>query len=151
MSSEQRLDRLERMLLLVVKAGARERKAIRERVVETREGLKETDEKINALIDAQMRNEEVYAQSRHRTDEAMVELARAQANTQEALAHFQIRTEESLGQFARRTEEGMSRLARAQANTEEKLSAFIANTDEKLNAFIGGVERLISESREGKP
>lgn len=114
------------MLLLVVKAGARERKAIRGRMEETREGLKETDEKINALIDAQIRHEEVYAQSRHRTDEALAELAR-------------------------RTEDEMARLARAQANTEERLSAFIANTDEKLNAFIGSVERLISERRKGEP
>jgi hypothetical protein len=122
MSSERRLDRLERILLLVVKTGARERKATRARLKEAhegfgeaREGLKDASEKINALTDAQMRNEEVCVQFRQRTDEAMAELARAQANT------------------------------------EEKLSAFIANTDEKLNAFISGVERLISERREGKP
>ena len=75
------------------------------------------------------------------TDEAMAELARAQADTQEALA-----------QFARGTEDEMTRLARAQADTEEKLSVFIVNTDEKLNAFISAVERLVNErGREGKP
>jgi hypothetical protein len=68
MSSEQRLDRLERMLLLVVKAGARERKVIRKR-------FKETDEKIDALIGAQMR-----------TEEAMAVLARSQANLADAHA-----------------------------------------------------------------
>jgi hypothetical protein len=118
MSSEQRLDRLERMLLLVVKAGARERKAIRKGMGETREGLKETDDKINALIDAQMRHEEAYAQSKRRTDEAMAELARAQANTEEALA-----------QFAGRTEEEMARLARAQAETAQSLKALIDTVD----------------------
>lgn len=56
------------MLLLVVRAGARERKATRDR-------LKETDEKINALINAQMR-----------TEEAMAILARAQANLADAHA-----------------------------------------------------------------
>lgn len=60
MTSEQRLDRLERIAGLVVKAGLRERR--------------ETREKINALIDAQMR-----------TDEAIAHLAHAQANTEENL------------------------------------------------------------------
>ena len=74
MTQEQRLDRVERMLLLVVKAGARERKAIRKGMAETRGGLKETDEKINALIDAQIR-----------TEDEMARLARAQAETSESL------------------------------------------------------------------
>jgi hypothetical protein len=137
MSSEQRLDRLERMLLLVVKAGARERKAIRGRMEETREGFKETDEKINALIDAQMRHEEVYAQSRQRTDEAMAELARRTEEEMSRLARAQTATEEKLNAFI--------------VNTDEKLSAFIVNTDEKLNAFISAVERLVNERGEGKP
>ncbi|HEV7893783.1 MAG TPA: hypothetical protein VGP08_24415 [Pyrinomonadaceae bacterium] len=125
MSSEQRLDRLERILLLVVKAGARERKA-------ARGSFKETDEKINALIDAQMRHEEAYAgfknrtdEAQVRTDEAMAHLARAQADTAEALRAFI-------------------------KNTDEKLNAFIVNTDEKLNAFIGAVDRLVNERREEK-
>ena len=80
------------MLLLVVKAGARERKAIRKRmeethesVEETRDGLKDAGEKINALIDAQMRHEEVYAQSKQRTEEEMERLTRAQAEAAESL------------------------------------------------------------------
>jgi hypothetical protein len=66
-SSEQRLDRLERMLLLVVKAGARERKVIRKR-------FKETDEKIDALIDAQIR-----------TEDALADLTRAHGETEGSL------------------------------------------------------------------
>jgi hypothetical protein len=46
MTPEQRLDRLERIAKLMVKAGLRARKTSREQ-----------GEKINALIDAQMRNE----------------------------------------------------------------------------------------------
>jgi hypothetical protein len=118
MSSEQRLDRLERMLLLVVKAGARERKAIRKGVSEAREGVEDAGEKINALIDAQMRHEEAYAQSKRRTDEAMVELARVQAETREELSRF-----------GRRTDEEMVRLTRVQAETAESLKALIATVD----------------------
>ena len=68
MTQEQRLDRLERMLLLVVKAGARERKTNRKR-------MEETDDKIHALIAAQMR-----------TEEAMAVLAISQANLADAHA-----------------------------------------------------------------
>ena len=81
MSQEQRLERLERLLLFVVRAGARERKAIRG-------SFKETDEKINALIDTQMRDEEALAQYKVRTEEAFARLANAQANTDEKLNAF---------------------------------------------------------------
>jgi hypothetical protein len=144
MSSEQRLDRLERILLLVVKAGARERKA-------ARGSFKETDEKINALIDAQMRHEEAYAQFKNRTDEAQLRTEEAQARTDEAMAHLaraQADTAEALRAFITNTDEKLNAFI---TNTDEKLSAFIVNTDEKLNAFIGAVERLVNERREEKP
>jgi hypothetical protein len=92
MSSEQRLDRLERILLLVVRAGARERRTVRE-------SFKETDEKINALIDAQMRHEDEYVRFKHRTDEAFAHLARAQAKTDETLNAFIANTDEKLNAF----------------------------------------------------
>jgi hypothetical protein len=111
MSQEQRLDRLERLLLFVVRAGARERKAIRG-------SFKETDEKINALIDAQMRHESEYAQYKQKTDEAMTDLARVQAETRRELS-----------QFGRRTDEEMVRLTRVQAETAESLKALIATVD----------------------
>ena len=61
MTPEQRLDRLESIVKLALKAGQRERK--------------ETREKINALIDAQLR-----------TEEAMAVLARSQASLADAHA-----------------------------------------------------------------
>ena len=107
MSSEHRLDRLEKIVRAVMREGLRERREMRDR--------------INALISAQMRDEEALTQYKVRTEEAQVK-------TEEAFAH----------------------LARTQADTEEKLKAFIANTDEKLNAFIGAVEKLVNERREAK-
>lgn len=115
MAPERRLDRLENIVKLMIKAGRRERK--------------ETREKINALIEAHMRHEEAYAQSKQRTDEAMVELARAQANTQEALARSQMRTEETPAQLTRRTDEEMARLTRVQVQTAESLKTLIGTVD----------------------
>lgn len=55
----------------MIKAGRRERK--------------ETREKINALIDAQLRTEEALAQFARRTEDEMARLTRAQAGTEESL------------------------------------------------------------------
>ncbi len=108
---ERRLDRLEGIVKLTIKAGRRERR--------------ETRENINALIDAQMRTEAVLAHTQEElaqharsTDTALAELARAQVNTQEALA-----------QFARRTDEELVRLAHAQADTNENLKTLIETVD----------------------
>ncbi|MDX6694433.1 MAG: hypothetical protein QOF02_2036 [Blastocatellia bacterium] len=60
MTPEQRLDRLERIGKLFVRAGLRERSRMRE-----------TDDKIAIVIDMQMKNEERFAQlaeSQTRTD-----------------------------------------------------------------------------------
>jgi ABC-type transporter Mla subunit MlaD len=60
------------MLLLVVKAGARERKSIRKR-------MDETDDKINVLIDAQIRTEDALVTLAH----SQADLTRGLANTDE--------------------------------------------------------------------
>lgn len=52
MSTEQRLDRLERIVLMFARAGARARR--------------EMNEKINMLIDAQIKNEDRFAKSDER-------------------------------------------------------------------------------------
>lgn len=119
-----------------------------------REGLRERREmrdRINALISAQMRDDEALTQYKVRTEEAFARLANAQADTDEKLNAFIANTDEALAQFGRKTDEETARLTRAQANTEEKLSAFIVNTDEKLNAFIDTVKKLVSERREEEP
>jgi hypothetical protein len=62
MTSDERIDRLERLMRLVIRAGLRERRDTRER--------------INALIDAHIK-----------TEEAMARMAEAQANMADAQAH----------------------------------------------------------------
>jgi hypothetical protein len=132
MTPEHRLDRLERILLLVVRAGARERK--------------ETREKINALIDAHMRTEATLERFEARSDdfeahtqEFLFRLEEAQLHTEEALARL-ARGQDRLKAAQMRTEESMTRLAQAQAST-----------DERLNSFIDTVERMIQERRNGNP
>src|SRR5690349_24325518 len=58
MTTDERLDRIERILILYFNSGRRERKRVRE-----------TDEKINILIDAQIKNEEGFRELRERFNE----------------------------------------------------------------------------------
>ena len=67
MTSEQRLDRLERIAKLLATAGLRARQSVRESV-------RELDEKVQILFDAQIR-----------TEDAFVRLAESQAHTGQRL------------------------------------------------------------------
>ena len=132
MTPEQRLDRLESIMKLVVRAGLRERR--------------ETRDKINALIDAHIRTEASTERFQARTEEFQARTEEFQLRLEEAQLH----TEEALARLARgqehfkaaqmRTEEAMARLAQSQANT-----------DERLDTFMRTVERLIQERRNGNP
>jgi len=69
---EQRLDRLERIAKLFVKAGLR-----------ARANAREQDQKINIVIDWQVRNEERFAE----LNAAQVSLAEAQTRLADSQAH----------------------------------------------------------------
>lgn len=84
MNSEQRLDRLERIAKLFVRAGIRERR-----------NRSELDEKINIIVNYQIANEERFA----RTDTQIKALAEAQSETRKIvneLAVSQKRTDDRL-------------------------------------------------------
>ena len=70
MTPEQRFDRLERIVKLMIKAGLRARVQSRDQ-----------NEKITIIIDAQMRNEERFA----RNEERFARLAESQAHTDRRL------------------------------------------------------------------
>ena len=74
LTSEQRLDRLERIAKLFVAAGLRARR-----------NMRDMDDKINILIDAQIRNEEQFAKSDERS-----------AKSDERFARFEVRTDQTL-------------------------------------------------------
>jgi hypothetical protein len=74
MTSEQRLDRLERIAKLFVTAGLRARR-----------NMRDMDDKINILIDAQIRNEERFAKSDERF-----------AKSDERFASFEVRMDQTL-------------------------------------------------------
>jgi sulfite reductase alpha subunit-like flavoprotein len=78
MTDEQRLDRMERIVKLLIKAGLRARQ-------QTREQAREQNEKINILIDSQIKTDERLAALSAKTDERFAEMAVAQASTEKQL------------------------------------------------------------------
>lgn len=100
MTPEQRLDRVERILVLFVTAGRRVRG-------EYRQQSREQDEKINILIQTQMETEEIMKRSRAETEEILKRLAVSQTE----LAESQKRTDKALRAFItshRKGENGLS-------------------------------------------
>ncbi|HEY6229926.1 MAG TPA: hypothetical protein VIW64_01570 [Pyrinomonadaceae bacterium] len=69
-NAEERIDRLERIAKLLVRAGLRARREMRQQ-----------DDKITIMIDAQIKNEERFA----KLAEAETELAQSQAHTDRRL------------------------------------------------------------------
>lgn len=77
MTPEQRFDRLERIVKLMVTAGLRARSKVREQ-----------DEKINMIIDLQNKNEERFGKNEERfakNEERFARLAESQAHTDRRL------------------------------------------------------------------
>ena len=84
MTPEQRLDRAERIILMLAKAGYRTRREWREQLREQREQSREQNEKINILIQSQMEAEELIK----RVVARQAELAESQRLTDQALRAF---------------------------------------------------------------
>src|SRR5688572_4883319 len=81
MTPEVRLDRLERMAMLLAKAGFRARSQLRARD-------REHDEKLDHLIDLQIKNEEKFARNEERfarNEVRFARLAESQASTDQRL------------------------------------------------------------------
>ncbi len=80
MTPEERLDRLERIARLMVRAGLRARREMRQQ-----------DDKITIMIDAQIKNEDRYADlaaSRHQHDEMIAMMIGAQLKNDERFAEL---------------------------------------------------------------
>ncbi len=135
--TERRLNRLERLFLLGIGAGRRERRE--------RHNL---DDKLNALISAQISSEDKSGQAKAEFDAKMAALAQAQdRSTQEfeakmaALAEAQAKTDIVIQQSRRETEEFIQQLRR---ETEE----FIQLSRRQSEVSWRKMEAYVQESRQ---
>ena len=95
MTTDQRLDRIERILILYLNAGRRERKRVRE-----------IDEKVNILISAQIKNEDGFRELRE---------ASRETDRRMRVTFREIR------ELFWKTDERINRLDEAQRRTDRKL------------------------------
>jgi len=116
MTPEGRLDRIERIAKLFVRAGRR-----------ARGDLRQQEEKINILINLHLQNQELFARNEERFAKNEERFAKQDENIQ-ALLEFQKRNEERFRQneerFAR-TDERFVELAESQANSVRRLNSLI--------------------------
>ena len=88
MTPEQRLDRLERIAKLFVKAGLR-----------ARHNMRELDEKMNIMIDAHIQNEERFAKFDERfakSDERFARFEELLTKSDERFIKFEAQTDQTL-------------------------------------------------------
>jgi len=117
MTTDQRLDRIERILILYFNAGRRQRK-----------GVREADEKINILINAQIKNEDGFRQLKERldqTDRQMQETDRRMRETERKWNEKWNETVRELHEVAalfRKTDERINSLDEAQNRTDRRLN-----------------------------
>ena len=126
MTPEQRLDRLERIAGLMVRAGLRARRHGREQ-----------DEKINMIIDAQMKSDERFNAQMRERDERF----NAQMRERDEKFGFLERKVEFVIDAQIRNEERFAKLAQ----TQTELTASQAATNRRLEALI----EIVIEQRNG--
>ena len=106
MTTDQRLDRIERILIFHFNAGRRERKRVRE-----------TDEKINILIDAQIKNEEGFRELRERFNETDRKWQESDRKWQEVRESFR-----EIRDLFWKTDERINSLDEGQSRTDRRLN-----------------------------
>lgn len=121
MTSEQRLDRLERIAKLFVRAGLRARR-----------NMKEQDAKINIIINNQIEHDERFAK-----------MSKSIEQTQKGLSQSIERTSAELSQSIERTS---AELSRSIERTSAELSRSIGQTHNGLSQSIQQTRNELSES-----
>ncbi len=143
MTPEQRLDRLERIAKLFVRAGLRARR-----------NMRELDEKMNILIDAQIQNEERFA----KFDKRFVKSDERFAKFEKRFAKFDERFVKSDKRFAKfeerfakfddrfvKSDERFAKFEELLTKSDERFIKFEAQTDQTLKALI----ELVRQRRNG--
>jgi hypothetical protein len=114
MTSEQRLDRLERTAKLFVRAGLRARR-----------NMKDQDEKINIIINNQIEHDERFAKMSQSIAESGKELSQVIERSHTELSQAIERSHSELSHSQSDLSLSLNQLARAQIHTSERLDSLI--------------------------
>ena len=117
MTHEERLDRLERIARLMVRAGLRARRELRQQ-----------DDKITIMIDAQIKNEDRFAglaEAQNQHDDKIAILLNAQIKNEDRFAE--------VAESQKNTDRILGELAESQKHTDRRLDALIDMVQEGRN------------------
>jgi DNA repair exonuclease SbcCD ATPase subunit len=110
MNHEQRLDRLERILKLFVRAGVRYRRDMRE-----------LGDKLNIVVNSQIKNEDRFKQNEAAFQSRSAEYEKRFNKNEERFN----RNEEKLAKLSQKTDQKFAELAESQARTDRSLAELI--------------------------
>src|SRR6266496_1631058 len=133
---EQRLDRLERIAKLFVRSGLRARR-----------NMRELDEKMNILIDAQIQNEERFAKFDKRfvkSDERFAKFDDRFVKSDKRFAKFEERFAKFDDRFVK-SDERFAKFEELLTKSDERFIKFEAQTDQTVKALI----ELVRQRRNG--
>ena len=114
MTNDERLDRLERILTLMVSAGRRTRAKLRKNI---REEVRQVDEKIAILINAQIKTEDDFQKLR---DDSKAMREESKAMRDDLYERFR-----DVFELFRLTDQKIARLTEVQTTMGQQLSALI--------------------------
>ena len=140
MTHEQRLDRLERIAKLFVKAGVR-----------ARANMRRLDEKIGILIDAQIKTEDLMkemVEAQKRNDERFAKTDERFARADERFAKFDERFAKSDARFAKfderfaKSDERFAKSDERFAKYDERFAKFEDRTDQTMKILMAIMREL---------
>jgi len=125
MTPAARLERIERVAMLLVRAGYRARKEFRKQLLEHNRMIQEHDRLIDHMANLQIENEKKFAQNEVRVAQNEERFAR----NEERFAQNEVRVA--------RNEERFAILAESQVDTDRRLKALIEIVAERHNGGPG--------------
>ena len=130
MTSEQRLDHLERIAKLFVRAGLRARR-----------NMQDQEEKINIIINNQIEHDERFAALNQSLDRSQRELNQSIERSHNELSQSIERSHRELSQSIERSHKELSHSQNGLSQSLNELAQAQARSDQRLNSLMEIVER----------
>ena len=142
MTPEQRLDRLERIAKLFVRAGVRYRR-----------DLRELGDKLNIMVNIQMQNNERFTRNEAMFQFRSAEYEKKFNRNEERLAKLAEKTDQKFVELAEsqaHTDRSLADLAESQAHTDRSL-ADLAESQTRTDRNLAELIKIVRRGRNGNP
>jgi hypothetical protein len=139
MTSEQRLDRLERIAKLFVRAGVRYRR-----------DLRELGDKLNIMVDMQIKNLERFKQYEARFTQNEAAFQSRSAEHEARFMQNEVAFESRSAEYETRFNRDEVRLAKVSEQTDQRF-AELAESQTRTDRSLAKLIKIVTKGRNGKP